>query len=115
MSIVRRYSFEAAHKLEWHTGKCRELHGHGYVLEVELAGQLDERGVVMDFDDLDKIVKTEVLARLDHRFLNEVVNNPTAELVACQIAEWLDAAGTMWSELRLWETERGSVVLRRQS
>ncbi len=113
MSIVRRYSFEAAHRLDWHPGKCRGLHGHGYVLEVETAGPVDGRGVVMEFSELDDVVESVVIARLDHAFLNDVFENPTAELVACGIGGWLDEAGAAWSVLRLWETERGSVVVRR--
>lgn len=115
VSIVRRYTFEAAHRLEWHPGNCRELHGHGYVLEVEVTGPLDDRGVVMDFAELDAVVKSDVLNRLDHRFLNDLVDNPTAEHVACEIGRWMDDAGAGWTSLRLWETERGSVVLRRRS
>lgn len=114
VSIVRRYTFDAAHRLDWHPGKCRNLHGHGYVLEVELSGPLDHRGVVADFAELDAVVEEHVLCRFDHRLLNEVLGNPTAELLACEIAGWLDAAGVAWTVLRLWETERGSVVLRRR-
>lgn len=114
MSIVRRYTFEAAHRLEWHQGKCRELHGHGYVLEVEMAGPLDDRGVVADFAELDATVEEHVLRRLDHHFLNDLLPNPTAELVVCAVGGWLDGVGAGWSTLRLWETERGSVVLRRR-
>lgn len=113
VSIVRRYSFEAAHQLNWHPGKCRSLHGHSYVLEVEVAGPLDDRGVVMDFAELDAPVTTLVLSRLDHRYLNDVCDNPTAERVGCLIGEWLDAGGIGWATLRLWETSRGSVVISR--
>lgn len=111
MSIVRRYSFEAAHQLAWHPGKCRSLHGHSYVLEVEVAGPLDERGVVMDFAELDALVTPLVLARLDHSYLNDVCENPTAERVASMIGVWLEADGVEWKTLRLWETRRGSVLI----
>jgi len=121
ISVVRRYRFEAAHRLAWHPGKCRRLHGHSYVLEVEVAGPLDDRGVVIDFDEVDEV--DEVVAGagavlggpdgLDHADLNERLPNPTAELVAVLVGERLDAAGLRWSRLRLWETEDGSVVLER--
>lgn len=113
VSIIRRYSFEAAHKLDWHSGKCRFLHGHTYVLEVEVTGPTNERGVVMDFAELDTVVEESVLSRLDHSYLNDLLDNPTAELVALAIGGWLDEADIDWSGLRLWETERGSVVIRR--
>jgi 6-pyruvoyltetrahydropterin/6-carboxytetrahydropterin synthase len=116
ISVVRRYRFDAAHRLAWHPGKCRQLHGHSYVLEVELAGPLDDRGIVMDFAEVDKVVDATVLRGpngLDHADLNERLSNPTAELVAVLVGERLDAAGLPWTRLRLWETEDGSVVLER--
>jgi 6-pyruvoyltetrahydropterin/6-carboxytetrahydropterin synthase len=113
MTIARRYRFEAAHQLPWHMGKCRRLHGHSYMLEVHVTGSLDERGVVMDFAEADAVVNEHVLCVLDHAHLNEVLDNPTAELVAAWIGGRLDAAGLAWSSLRLWETEDGSVLFER--
>jgi len=116
ISVVRRYRFEAAHRLEWHRGKCRRLHGHSYVLEVEVSGPLDDHGVVMDFAKVDEVVNAAVLCApdgLDHADLNERLTNPTAELVVVLVGERLDAAGLRWSRLRLWETEDGSVILER--
>jgi 6-pyruvoyltetrahydropterin/6-carboxytetrahydropterin synthase len=116
LSVVRRYRFEAAHRLEWHPGRCRQLHGHSYVLEVEVSGELDGRGVVMDFAEVDKVVVDSVLYGpdgLDHAYLNERLTNPTAELVLVLIGERLDAAGLPWTRVRLWETEDGSVILER--
>lgn len=114
VSISRRYTFSAAHQLDWHPGKCRALHGHGYVLEVEVAGLLDHRGVIMDFAEIDAPVQKYVLAKVDHTYLNEILENPTAELIALRIADWLDEATLPWRKLRLWETERASVTVRRQ-
>jgi 6-pyruvoyltetrahydropterin/6-carboxytetrahydropterin synthase len=116
VSVVRRYRFEAAHRLPWHPGRCRRLHGHSYVLEVEVAGELDEHGVVLEFAKLDEVVAAAVLRGpdgLDHADLNEQLTNPTAELVLMLIGKRLDAAGLEWSRLRLWETEDGSVILER--
>ncbi len=115
ISVVRRYRFEAAHHLEWHPGKCRRLHGHSYVLEVEVTGELDDRGVVMDFAEVDEVVAVVLRGPdgLDHEDLNERLPNPTAELVAVLIGQRLDAAGLRWTRLRLWETDDGSVVLER--
>lgn len=116
IGVVRRYGFEAAHALAWHPGKCRRVHGHSYVLEVEVAGSLDERGVVLDFAEVDAVVEEHVLGGpdgLDHVDLNDRLDNPTAELVAVLIGERLDGAGLPWTRLRLWETADGSVVLER--
>lgn len=112
ISIARRFRFEAAHQLPWHPGKCSALHGHSYVLEVEARGELDERGVVMDFAELDAQIDP-IVAKLDHTFLNDAIDNPTAERVALWIVGQLEQGGLNWSRLRLWETEDGSVVLER--
>lgn len=111
-SVVRRYRFEAAHQLAWHPGKCARLHGHSYVLEVEVAGDVDERGVVVDFAEVDNVVRP-LVDQLDHTFLNDQMPNPTAELVARSIANEIDRAGLRWSRIRLWETEDGWVLLER--
>jgi 6-pyruvoyltetrahydropterin/6-carboxytetrahydropterin synthase len=113
MTITRRYRFEAAHRLPWHSGKCRRLHGHSYVLELRVTGELDGRGVVMEFSEVDAVVQKLVLAVLDHCDLNEIMNNPTAELVAAWIGDRLSIPELPWSSLRLWETEDGSVLLER--
>lgn len=113
VTICREYEFDAAHQLQWHEGACRRLHGHTYRLEVEVSGPLDERGVVMDFAELDAVVRSQVLAIVDHQFLNEIIENPTAE----RIAEWIWARVEdecpQLSEVRLWETRRSSVRLTR--
>ena len=111
-SIVRRYRFEAAHQLSWHPGKCANLHGHSYVLEIEAIGELDQRGVVMDFSELDALIDP-IVDVLDHSFLNDLVANPTAEVIAQWIANQLEPRGVNWSRIRLWETEDGSVLIER--
>jgi 6-pyruvoyltetrahydropterin/6-carboxytetrahydropterin synthase len=113
LSVVRRFSFEAAHVLTWHAGKCSRLHGHSYKLEVEVDGALDANGVVMDFADVDEVVAEAVLVPLDHQFLNEVIDNPTAERTILHIAQALSDRDLHWKRLRLWETESGSVLLER--
>lgn len=102
--VTRSFRFEAAHQLPWHPGVCRNLHGHSYRLEVTVAGPLDERGVVVDFDELAALVQTEVIDQFDHRFLNDVLDNPTAELIAADIWRRLDAAGLDLARIALWET-----------
>jgi 6-pyruvoyltetrahydropterin/6-carboxytetrahydropterin synthase len=110
-SVTCSFTFEAAHRLAWHTGKCRNLHGHSYRLEVTVAGPLDGNGVVVDFDLLNATVGREVIDRWDHRDLNEILDNPTAELLAHRAWELLTAAGVELAALRLWETADSSVTL----
>jgi 6-pyruvoyltetrahydropterin/6-carboxytetrahydropterin synthase len=84
-SITRRYHFEAAHFLplvrEGH--KCKRMHGHNYEFELVVRANLNEQGWVLDFWDLDEIVKP-VLDKVDHRLLNDIpgLDNPTAEVIA---------------------------------
>lgn len=83
-TITRRYSFEAAHWLpkvpEEH--KCRRLHGHNYLVDVTIGGQVNEIGFIIDFWDLDKIVDP-IIQLVDHRTLNDIIGleNPTAEFI----------------------------------
>lgn len=71
--IKRQYDFSAAHILVGHEGKCSRLHGHNYkVFVYVMSDALILRGsssdMVMDFENLDKVVKP-VIDRLDHRFI----------------------------------------------
>ncbi|MDQ3757734.1 MAG: 6-carboxytetrahydropterin synthase QueD [Actinomycetota bacterium] len=109
--VTRSFAFEAAHQLPWHPGKCKRLHGHNYRFEVTVEGPLDARGVVVDFDDLHRVVEHEVLSRYDHQFLNDYFDNPTAEVVAHDLWKRVEAAGMNVVALRLWETPDSSVDL----
>ena len=102
--VTRTFTFEAAHQLPWHPGKCQRLHGHHYRLEVTVEGPLDERGIVVDFDDLATVLDREVVERFDHRFLNDLMDNPTAELIAAEAWKVVEAAGVNVVAVRLWET-----------
>lgn len=102
--VTKSFRFEAAHQLPWHPGKCRQVHGHSYRLEVTVEGVLDDNGVVIDFDELDAVVTREVVERYDHSFLNELIDNPTAELIAADALKRLEAAGLIVRRIAIWET-----------
>ena len=80
-------SFEASHFLPYHKGKCKNLHGHHYIIEVEVSRSdniLSEgecEGMVIDFGVLKKIIKEEIIDRRDHSHLNNSYLNPTAEIL----------------------------------
>ncbi len=112
-TVTRTFTFEAAHQLPWHSGACRELHGHGYRLEVTVAGPLNDDGIVVDFADVGAVVEREVIARYDHRYLNDVLDNPTAELIAHDAWKHLEAAGLGIERIRLWETGDSFVEIER--
>jgi 6-pyruvoyltetrahydropterin/6-carboxytetrahydropterin synthase len=83
--LERSYRFEAAHFLPkvppGH--KCARMHGHSYQLDVVIEGEIDDRGWVMDFTDIDEHV-APLVKKLDHQVLNEIEGlvNPTSELLA---------------------------------
>ncbi len=109
--VSRAFSFEAAHQLEWHSGACKNLHGHSYRLEVTVAGSLDANGIVIDFSDLSAIVNSSVIDVYDHTYLNDFLPNPTAELIAADIWTRLSRAGLSVDRVVLWETENSKVEL----
>lgn len=101
--LTRRAEFSASHYYQSPAltpeenkqlyGKCANPHGHGhnYVLEVTVGGEIDERsGMVVDLKDLKEVMSREVLDVLDHRFLNREVPVfhhviPTTENLALEI------------------------------
>ena len=109
--VTRAFTFDAAHDLPWHPGRCRNLHGHTYRLEVSVEGAIGEHGIVMDFADLDAVVRREVIDRLDHTYLNDLLDNPTAELIAGDIWKRLESTGLPLAGLKLWETPDSWVEL----
>lgn len=108
-SVSRTFTFEAAHQLPWHTGRCRNLHGHGYRLVVTVDGPVGDDGMVLDFEELAAVVEREVVSRYDHTYLNDLMENPTAELLAQDIWKSLEAASLPISRITLWETPRSFV------
>jgi 6-pyruvoyltetrahydropterin/6-carboxytetrahydropterin synthase len=112
-SVTRTFTFEAAHQLPWHTGKCRNLHGHSYRLEVTVEGPIGDHGIVVDFADIKDVVERDVVAVYDHCYLNDLLDNPTAELLATEIWKTVEAADLAVSRIRLWETADSFVEIAR--
>ena len=63
--------FCSGHFISYEGDKCERLHGHNYRIEVTVRGELDRRGFVKDFAELDAEI-LPLIARLDHRILNDV-------------------------------------------
>lgn len=103
-SVTRIFTFEAAHQLHWHSGKCKRLHGHSYRLEVTVEGDIGPNGVIVDFADIQAVVARTVIQRYDHSYLNDLIPNPTAELLAQDIWNLLQENQLSISRIRLWET-----------
>ena len=122
--VGRRESFSAAHQLhdpglsdEENArlfGKCVNLHGHNYVLEVVVAGQIDQdTGYVLDLKELSHVICRQVIGDVDHRNLNTDVpwlkgRIPTAENLAQAFWERLqpELPDGLLRCVRLWETDK---------
>jgi 6-pyruvoyltetrahydropterin/6-carboxytetrahydropterin synthase len=122
--VSRRESFSAAHQLrdpglsdeenQRRFGKCANLHGHNYVLEVVVAGQIDQAtGYVLDLKELSDVIFLRVIHDVDHRNLNTDVpwlegRIPTAENLALAFWERIrsELPEGLLRSVRLWETDK---------
>ncbi len=113
MILRKEYGFEAAHFIYNHPGKCRNLHGHSYRLFVLLEGAVNpETGMIIDFDDLSKVVVGKVIDRLDHRFLNDLIPLSTAENIAAWIWDQLKPELPGLIQIEVYETSDNCVIHR---
>ena len=115
ITVVKEFWFESAHHLPNYDGDCSRVHGHSYRLQVGFTGTINpETGMLVDFKDIKKIVKTHVVDVLDHQFLNVVdksgpLTNPTAENMIVWIKEKIEefiipSGHISLSFIRLYET-----------
>jgi 6-pyruvoyltetrahydropterin/6-carboxytetrahydropterin synthase len=122
--VSRRESFNAAHQLhdpglsddenQRLFGKCANLHGHNYVLEVVVAGEVQPAtGYVMDLKQLSDVISRRVIQDVDHRNLNTDVPwlqgcIPTAENLALAFWERIrsELPDGLLRSVRLWETDK---------
>ena len=129
VTATRRLRFNAAHRVHNPElsdlenrelfGKCNNpnWHGHNYVLEVSVSGEVDPRtGYVVDLGVLRDVVERELIEHVDHRNLNLDVDfmrgvNPTSENIVVQCWRVLapHVAPARLTRLRLWETENNYV------
>lgn len=125
--LTKEFEFEAAHQLRDYQGSCKNLHGHSYVVEVQLSGYVDvpsddlSKNMLMDFKSIKSLLLEHCLKRYDHSFLNESMckegssecyyAHPTAEFMAVdffstikQQMESLYPQITLES-VKVWETK----------
>jgi 6-pyruvoyltetrahydropterin/6-carboxytetrahydropterin synthase len=110
-TLKKRFTFEAAHFLPLHQGKCRRMHGHSWVGWVEVAGtglhaDGPEAGMVMDYACISEAVGPMVDQYLDHYCLNESlpIASPTSEAIAQWVFEHLRCKGLPVSAITIEET-----------
>jgi 6-pyruvoyltetrahydropterin/6-carboxytetrahydropterin synthase len=117
--ITVEETFAAGHALRNYHGRCENVHGHNYRVQVTVTGeQLDAAGLLVDFVELKRIMHA-VVDRMDHQFLNDVppfdVLNPSAENMARYIYEQIAAnmpGPARVSAVKLWETDTASATYR---
>jgi 6-pyruvoyltetrahydropterin/6-carboxytetrahydropterin synthase len=114
------YTFAAGHALRGYKGKCENVHGHNYKVQLVVGGQeLDSTGLLMDFADVRKSIKV-LVERLDHHFLNDIEPfdkiNPSAENIAKYFSDELEPGirdrGLKVRAVTVWETDTTSATYR---
>lgn len=113
MKIRKVFRFEAAHWLphvpEGH--KCARLHGHSYRVELDVELPIDPHaGWVMDFGELSKLWRENCEPDLDHQTLNDILDNPTAELLCMWIVGNIKS-GFPLDRVAVWETPNSCAIL----
>ena len=123
--VTREIQFCYGHRLLNYSGKCRHLHGHNGRVEIELFSEnLNELGMVRDFEEIKNVVQVWIDENLDHKMilckrdplipalvaLNEthyiLDENPTAEAICRVIYNYTASQHLPVSEVRLWETPK---------
>lgn len=129
--VTKVIEFSYGHRLLNHDGKCRYLHGHNGMVEIDLDSEtLDRMGMVVDFSRVSEVVKAWVDENLDHKMLLrhddpmtpvltaagepvfEMNENPTAENIAKLIWVAAQGAGLRVAEVRVWETSTSRAAYR---
>jgi len=113
-SIKIEADFSSAHNLREYKGKCEELHGHNWKIEVVAEkSNLDKIGMVMDFKHL-KSGLARVLKNLDHKYLNDLPHfkkvNPTSENIAKFIYDALKRRVKEIKSVTVWENHSSSAT-----
>jgi 6-pyruvoyltetrahydropterin/6-carboxytetrahydropterin synthase len=130
--VTQQIDFCYGHRLLNYDGKCRHLHGHNGRAMISLEGEtLDHRGMLVDFTDIKRSLRTWIDDELDHRMILHrddpllpvlqahsqpvyvIAHNPTAENIARLIYDRAHEQGFPVVEVILWETPNSSAVYKR--
>ena len=117
--VMIERNFSSAHQLRGYKGKCENLHGHNYKVEIYARGsELDNIGLLVDFGEL-KEAADEIVAYLDHKNINElppfdVELNPSAEHLAgfffTEVGREINNDRVRVHKIRIWETSTCSAT-----
>jgi 6-pyruvoyltetrahydropterin/6-carboxytetrahydropterin synthase len=108
-------TFSAGHALRGYKGKCENVHGHNYRVQITLEGpQLDNIGLLVDFTRVKQVMR-DIIKRLDHQFINDLepftTVNPSAENMAKYFFEEVGSQlkdlppGATVKDVVIWETD----------
>ena len=108
--LTVKFDFAASHQLPFHTGLCKNLHGHTYFVEIGFEfNELDANGMATDFETLNDIAN-DIKMEFDHKHLNDFVKPyPTAEMIAFHIQKRLVEMNALPHHVEVRETPRYSV------
>jgi len=106
--------FSSAHRLLNYEGKCENVHGHNWRVEITVAGEnLDKSGMLIDFKILKSILN-DVVEELDHKNLNDLEAfkdiSPSSENIARYIYEELREKLPLLKQVSVWETEKAKAT-----
>jgi len=111
ITVVKEFTFEAAHHLPGYKGPCERVHGHTYRLQIGIKDIIDSNtGMVEDFSALKDVVQRNIISHVDHQNLNEVSapffpnEQPTAEKMVLWIIDTLSGIYPGLCFVRLYET-----------
>jgi 6-pyruvoyltetrahydropterin/6-carboxytetrahydropterin synthase len=116
--ICVEHTFAAGHALRNYHGKCENVHGHNYRVQIAVEGEeLDENGLLHDFADLKKRLRA-TSEYLDHQFINDLKPfdeiNPSAENIARFFGDTIqkELPSARISYVRVWETDTSCATYR---
>ncbi|KGQ37069.1 6-carboxytetrahydropterin synthase QueD [Gallibacterium genomosp. 1] len=93
LKVAKEFSFDMAHLLDGHDGKCQNLHGHTYKLQVIVSGETEnsgaKKGMVIDFADLKKVVNDLIISPMDHAFIYD--QSSEREIKIAQLLQQLNS------------------------
>src|SRR5437588_12196576 len=112
-------TFAAGHALRNYKGKCENVHGHNYRVQITVQGaELDSIGLLVDFGEVKRVLRA-VSERLDHHFINDLppfdVLNPSAENLAKYFYDEVSTrltAPVRLGQVKIWETDITSATYR---
>lgn len=131
INLTKKFSFCAAHRMyndefsieenNKNFGKCQNIHGHNYFIEITISGEIDEqKGYFVNLNEFSEKIQINLIQKLDHTYVNEIIPNSlnkpiTLEVLSTWIWKILSENLTEYKfiKIRLWETENNSVEIYR--